>query len=126
EHAAEVVEQATQAAAATAAASRLPLIAAVLSGPAVLVLAGNVPGHACSNREKMWCGDRSGRMRDSLQGRAGPARKQGPCDAASREPGHAAGALPARVEPLATERRFPPAGRAAAHRRQRPPVAARR
>src|SRR3546814_4896428 len=51
EHAAEVVEQAAEAASiAAAAATRFPWVATVLSGPAVLVLAGNVPGHASSTR----------------------------------------------------------------------------
>src|SRR3546814_3967678 len=35
---------------AAAAATRFPGVATVLSGPAVIVLAGNVPGHASSNR----------------------------------------------------------------------------
>src|SRR3546814_13824942 len=48
EHATEVVEQAAEAAA--VAATRFPWVATVLSGPAVIVLAGNVPGHASSNR----------------------------------------------------------------------------
>src|SRR3546814_7047229 len=51
EHAAEVVEQAAEAASiAAAAAPRFPWVATVLSGPAVIVLAGNVPGHATSTR----------------------------------------------------------------------------
>src|SRR3546814_4026533 len=51
EHAAEVVEQAAEAASiAAAAATRFPWVATVLSGPAVIVLAGIVPGHASSNR----------------------------------------------------------------------------
>src|SRR5690606_39199897 len=102
EQAAEVVEQATEAA--TAAASWFPLVAAVPSGPAVVVLAGNVPGHACSNRE---CGAATGPAAGGQSTRSGRGRPE------ARPPPRA------RRGTGITGRRRPPAGRAAARRPRR-------